>query len=81
MHAKSFDYAPLLRRALPLPAVKWTGSARYNFTGGNNDGDQVPVEDLIVAARTVLEREGRSLRPTVSQAVRRAIGGYANFWR
>ncbi|MBV9236517.1 MAG: PLP-dependent aminotransferase family protein [Xanthobacteraceae bacterium] len=61
MHAKSFDYAPLLRRGLPLPAVKWTGSARYNFTGGNNDGDQVPVEDLIVAARTVLEREGRTL--------------------
>jgi 2-aminoadipate transaminase len=61
MQSKSFDYARLLRRGLPPPAVKWTGSVRYNFTGGNNDADQVPVEDLIVAATTVLEREGRTL--------------------
>ena len=61
MQPKSFDYAPLLRRGLPPPAVKWTGSARYNFTGGNNDADQVPIEDLIVAATAVLEREGRTL--------------------
>ena len=61
MQSKSFDYAQLLRRGLPPPAAKWTGSARYNFTGGNNDADQVPVEDLIVAATTVLEREGRTL--------------------
>ena len=61
MQSKSFDYAQLLRRGLPPPAVKWTGSARYNFTGGNNDADQVPVEDLIVAATAVLEREGSTL--------------------
>jgi 2-aminoadipate transaminase len=61
MQSEAFDYAQLLRRGLPPPAVKWTGSARYNFTGGNNDADQVPVEELIVAATTALEREGRML--------------------
>ena len=61
MQSKSFDYAQLLRRGLPSPAAKWTGSPRYNFTGGNNDADQVPVEDLLVAATTALEREGRTL--------------------
>jgi 2-aminoadipate transaminase len=61
MPSKSFDYAQLLRRGLPPPAVRWTGLARYNFTGGNNDADAVPVDDLIVAATTALEREGRSL--------------------
>ncbi len=61
MQSKSFNYAQLLRRGLPPPAVKWTGSTRYNFTGGNNDADQVPVEDLIVAATAALERDGRML--------------------
>jgi 2-aminoadipate transaminase len=46
---------------LPPPAVKWTGAAKYNFTGGNNDADQVPVEELVAAADAVLRREGRAL--------------------
>jgi 2-aminoadipate transaminase len=61
MPPASFDFAPLLPAGLPAPAVKWTGSPRYNFTGGNNDGDQIPVDDLIAAAQAVLRREGRTL--------------------
>ncbi len=41
--------------------MRWTGSAKYNFIGGNNDGDQVPVDGLIAAATTSLKREGRNL--------------------
>jgi 2-aminoadipate transaminase len=55
------DYTPLLPTGLPAPAVKWTGSPRYNFTGGNNDPDQVPVDGLIQAAVGALRREGRTL--------------------
>src|SRR5262249_10494038 len=44
---------------LPPPAAKWTGAPRYNFTGGNNDPDQVPIEGLMAAAQAVLPREGR----------------------
>ncbi len=57
----SFDFAPVLRSGLPAPAIKWKGLAKYNFIGGNNDGDQVPVDGLLAAADAVLRREGRSL--------------------
>ena len=39
MTSGKFDFAPLLPAGLPPPAIKWTGSPRYNFTGGNNDAD------------------------------------------
>src|SRR5262249_35756589 len=61
MTAGSFDFASLLPAGLPAPAVKWTGAPRYNFTGGNNDADQLPLDGLIAAAEAVLRREGRTL--------------------
>ncbi len=61
MTAGLFDFAPLLPPGLPAPAAKWTGLPKYNFTGGNNDADQVPVEGLIAAATAVLKREGQTL--------------------
>lgn len=57
----TFDYAPLFRPGLPAPAAKWAGLAKYNFIGGNNDADQVPVDALIAASAAVLKREGRNL--------------------
>jgi 2-aminoadipate transaminase len=61
MASASFDFAPLLTAGLPPPAVKWAGFPRYNFIGGNNDAEQVPVDRLIAAAMAVLEREGPTL--------------------
>jgi 2-aminoadipate transaminase len=55
--AISFDFAP----DLPAPAVKWSGFPKYNFVGGHNDADHVPVDDLIAAATAVLAREGSTL--------------------
>jgi 2-aminoadipate transaminase len=57
----AFDFAPLLRSGLPAPAIRWKGLAKYNFIGGNNDGDLVPVEGLRAAAEAVIGREGRNL--------------------
>jgi 2-aminoadipate transaminase len=57
----AFDFAPLLPAGLPPPAARWSGLAKYNFTGGNNDADQVPVDGLIAAADAVIAREGRNL--------------------
>ena len=61
MAAEMFDYADLLRPDLPPAALRWTGFPKYNFVGGHNDADSVPVEGLIAAAATVLKREGRTL--------------------
>lgn len=57
----TFDFTPLLPPGLPPPAARWTGAPKYNFTGGNNDPDGVPVDGLLAAADAVLRREGRSL--------------------
>ena len=59
MHA--FDFAPLFPAGLPAPSAKWTGSPKFNFTGGNNDPDQIPLDGLTAAANDVLKREGRTL--------------------
>ena len=57
----AFDFASLLPAGLPPAAVRWAGSAKYNFTGGNNDSEQIPIEGLTAAANAVLTREGRTL--------------------
>jgi len=59
--AKPFDFAPLLTANLPAPAGRWNGFPKYNFVGGHNDAAQVPVDELISAATSVLRREGKTL--------------------
>ena len=59
--SQAFDFGPLVPAGSPPPAGRWTGLAKYNFTGGNNDADEVPVDDLIAAATASLKREGRNL--------------------
>jgi hypothetical protein len=61
MAGMGFDLAPLLAPNLPPPAPRWTGFPRYNFVGGHNDPEHVPLEALGAAANTVLQREGRTL--------------------
>jgi 2-aminoadipate transaminase len=56
-----FDVAPLLAPGTPAPAAKWNGFPKYNFVGGHNDPDNVPVDALIEAATNVLRREGPTL--------------------
>lgn len=61
MPARPLDYAKLIRPDLPPAAVKYAGFPKYNFVGGHNDGDSVPVADLLAAATAVISREGRTL--------------------
>src|SRR4051812_30827983 len=61
MSSPSFDFAPLLPASLPPPAARWTGRVKFDFTGGSNDPDRLPLDGLIEAANAVLKREGRSL--------------------
>jgi 2-aminoadipate transaminase len=57
----AFDFTPLVPAHVPPGAGKWTGSPKYNFTGGNNDSDELPLDGLIDAVNAVLKREGRTL--------------------
>ena len=61
MTSGAFDYTSLLAPGLPAPAVKYAGFPKYNFVGGHNDPEHVPVDDLVGAATAVLAREGRTL--------------------
>jgi 2-aminoadipate transaminase len=61
MTTKAFDFTPLLPAGLPAPTARWTGLPQYNFTGGNNDAAELPLDGLIAAANAVLAREGRAL--------------------
>ena len=57
----SFDFTPLFPPGLPAPSARWTGLAKYSFVGGNNDSEQVPVDELVAAVDAVLRREGKTL--------------------
>src|SRR5882757_1325245 len=61
MQQETFDFSSLLPAGLPPAAARWSGLAKYNFTGGNNDADELPLDGLIAAANAVLTREGRTL--------------------
>ncbi len=61
MTAASFDFAPLLAPNQPVPAARYTGFPKYNFVGGHNDPEHLPLDDLIAATNSVLKREGRTL--------------------
>ena len=56
-----FDYSSSYRAGLPAPKKRWDGFPPYNFVGGDNDADAVPVEDFIAASQSILAREGRTL--------------------
>jgi 2-aminoadipate transaminase len=61
MKVTTFDVTPLLAPGLPPATARWSGRVKFDFTGGNNDPDRVPLEGLIAATETVLRREGRKL--------------------
>ena len=61
MSSEPFAFAPLLPAGLPPAAARWTGRVKYDFTGGNNDPDRLPLDGLIAAASSVLKREGHTL--------------------
>ena len=61
MTTTPFDFTPLLPAGLPSAAARWNGRVKFDFTGGNNDPDALPLDGLIAAADAVLRREGRTL--------------------
>ena len=61
MSSPAFDLTRLFGTGLPEPSPRFTGFPAFNFVGGHNDPDHIPIEGLIEAAASVLRREGASL--------------------
>lgn len=61
MSAAPFDFTSILAPGVPPAAARWTGRVKYDFTGGNNDPDRLPLDGIVEAATAVLRREGRTL--------------------
>ena len=61
MSTDSFDFGTVVRDDLPAAAGKWAGYPAFNFVGGHNAPESIPVDDLIAATNAVLQREGRTL--------------------
>jgi 2-aminoadipate transaminase len=61
MAVVSLDYAKLFATNLPQGAAPWGGFPTYNFIGGHNNPDEIPIEGLIEAAARVLRQDGREL--------------------
>src|SRR5271165_2241822 len=61
MSSPAFDLTRLFGTGLPDPSPRFAGFPQFNFIGGHNDPEQIPIEGLIEAATSVLRREGASL--------------------
>lgn len=58
----AFDFSNVTPGHLPAPATaKWSGFPQYNFVGGHNDPDSLPVDKLVASCSHVLQRDGRTL--------------------
>ena len=57
----SFDYTAFFRQDLPPAANAFSGFPQYNFVGGHNDADSVPVTGLVDALSTAMKKDGRHL--------------------
>ena len=56
-----FNFTPLLRSKLPVPAPRWSSFPKFNFVGGHNDGESFPLRAFIQCMEQVLQREGKTL--------------------
>jgi 2-aminoadipate transaminase len=57
----AFDLTSRFAKGLPDPAPRFAPFPQYNFVGGHNDPERVPIEGLIDATASVLRREGSKL--------------------
>ena len=56
-----FDFAQVVNKGLPAPSQPWTRFPEFNFVGGHNDADSLPVDTIAEACDRVLRREGKTL--------------------
>jgi 2-aminoadipate transaminase len=57
----AFDLTSRFAKGLPEPSPRFGSFPKYNFVGGHNDPERIPIEGLIEATASVLRREGSKL--------------------
>ena len=43
------------------PAMEWKGYPKYNFIGGHNDSESIPIKSLKESIEKIILREGKTL--------------------
>ena len=56
-----FDVKSFLHSDALGPAVEWKGYPKFNFIGGHNDNENIPVISLKESIDKVILREGKTL--------------------
>lgn len=56
-----YDFANIARADLPQPDQPWSGFPRFNFVGGHNDPESIPIQQLQEASQEVIATFGRDL--------------------
>ncbi len=56
-----FDFRTAVNSDLPDAQKPWTAFPEYNFVGGHNDADSLPIDEITAACNSVLLREGKTL--------------------
>ena len=59
--ALDIEYSTFFKSDLPAPSQRWSGFPKYNFIGGHNDAESIPVNKMISSISEVLKREGSTL--------------------
>lgn len=61
MTGSGFALADRFAEGSPAPTPRWTGFSKYNFIGGHNAPERIPIAGLVAAAGAALERDGAAL--------------------
>jgi 2-aminoadipate transaminase len=61
MAESGIDYSRLFAKGLPAASGRWGGFPKYNFVGGHNNPDEIPIDGLIESSARALRQEGKGL--------------------
>ena len=59
--ALDIEYSTFFKSDLPAPSQRWNGFPEYNFIGGHNDSESIPIKSLKESIEKIILREGKTL--------------------
>ena len=75
-----FDFSQVVKTNAPPALSPWRKFPEYNFVGGHNDPDSLPLADLLKACNSVLQREGKTLATYSLESGPQGYMACVNFW-